>query len=237
MIVTSRPSAAATSKVLLVLLGLRTISRAAASNTKHSAVSGAIRPGIEVPTVPAGSGNSRWSMPASQAKRYSPRVSAPIRAASRPHSRVKPEKTLVRPGPSVAGGEGNSAIPIRMKPRAVFGFTETQPGSTLFSAPISSAQPASTIAPVTTARAAANVSTRYADSELPSRERGAAGLARTLRPCASESGTSPAAGIRIEPATRSAARICLSSFCSRRSAMTRQCARFVSSTRNSNADT
>ena len=104
MIVTSRPSTAVASKVLLVLPRLQVISRAAASNTKHNAVSGAIRPGVEVPTVPAGSGNSHWSMPASQAKRYSPSVSAPIRAASRPHSRVKPEKTLVRPGASAAGG-------------------------------------------------------------------------------------------------------------------------------------
>ena len=182
MIVTSRPSTAAASKALFVLPRSRASSRAAAINTRQNALSGAIRPGIDVPTVPAGSANSHWSMPASQAKRYSPRVSAPIRAASGPHSRVKPEKTLVRPGPSVAGGEGNSAIPIRTKPRAMFGFIETQPGSTLFSAPMSSAQPASTIAPVTTARAATKVSTEYADSQLPSRERGAAGLAPSLRP-------------------------------------------------------
>ena len=237
MIVTSRPSTAAASKVFFVLPPLRAISRAAASNTKHNAVSGAIRPGVDVPTVPAGSANSHGSMPASQAKRYSPRVSAPIRAASRPHSRVKPDMKLARPGPSVAGAEGKSAIPVRMKPRAVFGFIETQPGRTLFSAAISSAQPASTMAPVTTARAATHVCAWYFDSQPPSRQRGAAWLARTRRPCSSATAAASAAGTTIEPATRSAARICLSSFCSRRSAMTRQCARFISSTLNSNADT
>ena len=50
----------------------------------------------------------------------------------------------------------SSAIPSRMKARAVFGFTETQPGRMLFSTVLSSAQPTRIILPVTTVKTADN---------------------------------------------------------------------------------
>ena len=51
----------------------------------------------------------------------------------------------------------HSAIPVRIKQKAVFGFMETQLGKMLFSAAISNAQPVSAMTPTTTAMAAARV--------------------------------------------------------------------------------
>lgn len=53
------------------------------SNTKFNAVSGAIRPGFEVPNVPAGSVNRNWSIPRFQPKVYSLSVSKPIKQADK----------------------------------------------------------------------------------------------------------------------------------------------------------
>ena len=166
MISTSAHRISAVSKVVLVLRRSRRMVRVAASITKHSAVSGAMRPGTDVPTVPAGSGNSRWSMPRSQLKPYSISVSTPISPASRPQNRARFERMLVRPGYCVTGG-GSSERPVRMKHRAVFGFTETQPGRMLLSAVISSAQPSRTMAPVSRASAPARDTARVGAATRP----------------------------------------------------------------------
>ena len=70
---------------------VRAVSRPAASITKHTAESGAIRPGYEVPTVPVGSQNSHRSKPGFHPKTYSPNESRPISPATRAQNRERRE--------------------------------------------------------------------------------------------------------------------------------------------------
>src|ERR1035441_8081662 len=91
-----------------------------------------MRPGYNMPAGAAGWQNNHWSKPGFHPMAYSISVSKPINPASHPHSRERRER-------SFKGEEqaNSSALPVRMKARAVFGVTETQPGRTLFSAMIS----------------------------------------------------------------------------------------------------
>ena len=93
-VVTSEPRIARATNVRLVLREPQAFSSPAASSTKHNAVSGAMRPGWEVPTAPAGSRNNHWSKPGFQPKAYSHSVSSPITPASHLHSRARREERV-----------------------------------------------------------------------------------------------------------------------------------------------
>ena len=149
--VTSALQAIETSNVAVVLNRKRAKDAATASSRKHSAVSGAIRPGFDVPTVPAGSGNSHWSKPGFQLIKYSASVSRPIKPVNQRQPPARRSRWVWSRAPNhVAGSSAScSAMPIRMKASAVFGFIDTQVGRMLFKAGISSAQPIRTATPVT----------------------------------------------------------------------------------------
>jgi hypothetical protein len=91
MVTTNAPRVADVINLPIAWREPRANSNPTANSTKHSAVSGAIRPGFEVPTAPAGSVNSHWSKPGFQPKAYSQSESNPIRPTSSVQSRERRE--------------------------------------------------------------------------------------------------------------------------------------------------
>jgi hypothetical protein len=135
--------------ILLPFIELAIMSSAIDINKKHTAVSGAIRPATDVATALIASLKNTWSIPKSNLKRYSIRVSNPIKPVSNEKLRLINEIIFALALFSNSA-ENISVSPISTNPIAVLAFIETQIGRILFRIEILSSHPKSTVQPTRT---------------------------------------------------------------------------------------
>ncbi len=119
------------------------VQRALPARTKQNAVDGDIRPAREVAEDWVASRNSNSSIPRFHPKKYSPKVNAPSAVIT-----IESTAAQKRCGVPIFSQDNIArVVPPRIMPEAVFGFMDTKPGKTLFSAGISNAHPINPDAP------------------------------------------------------------------------------------------